>query len=129
MPHSGGEAVSAADPDRGRAVALADDIARRGRLRPPRGTAIRTRYEYPHPRPDLTTPPVGPTLAAAPQHQARGSGQVPRKGTKTARFLDLATERHGLSPSFPAPRSPPSAPTWPPGTARIRGRQAFRLGT
>ena len=33
--------------------------------------------------------------AAAPPRTGRGSGPVPRKATKTARFLDLVTERHG----------------------------------
>ncbi len=52
--------------------------------------------------------PVAPgRRAPAPSPQRAG---VPRP-TKTARFLDLATERHGPLASIPCPASPPSAPT------------------
>jgi hypothetical protein len=34
----------------------------------------------------------------------RGGGAVPRKATKTARFLDLVTERHGVLAAIPLNR-------------------------
>jgi hypothetical protein len=41
---------------------------------------------------------AGPAAAARP---GRGRGAVPRKATKTARFLDLVTERHGPLAAIP----------------------------
>ena len=54
----------------------------------------------------------------------------PRKATKTARFLAMATERHGPLASSRSTPSPGSAPTSPPqaglhpGTARAALRKA-----
>jgi hypothetical protein len=48
--------------------------------------------------------PVAPgrrTLSPAP---GQGEGTVPRKATKTARFLSLVTERHGPLASIPLDR-------------------------
>ena len=42
--------------------------------------------------------PVPPSATTRP---GRGRGTVPRKATKTARFLDMATERHGSLASIP----------------------------
>jgi len=47
--------------------------------------------------PRLAPPP-------APNRPGRGSGTVPTKATKTARFLDLATERYGPLASIPLSR-------------------------
>jgi len=52
--------------------------------------------------------PVAPGRRAAPPsapaRPGRGRGTVPRKATKTARFLSLATERHGPLASIPLDR-------------------------
>ena len=53
-------------------------------------------------RPRPPRPPPGP--GAAPARPGRGRGTVPRKATKTARFLDLVTERHGSLASIPLTR-------------------------
>jgi len=45
--------------------------------------------------------PAPPPAAARP---GRGRGRDPRKATKTARFLDLVTERHGSLASIPLTR-------------------------
>ena len=45
--------------------------------------------------------PAPPSAAARP---GRGGGTVPRKATKTARFLSLVTERHGPLASIPLDR-------------------------
>jgi hypothetical protein len=45
--------------------------------------------------------PVAPGRRARLAPPGRGSGTVPRKATKTARFLDLVTERHGPLASIP----------------------------
>jgi hypothetical protein len=45
--------------------------------------------------------PAPPSVPARP---GRGRGTVPRKATKTARFLALATERHGPLASIPLDR-------------------------
>ena len=58
-----------------------------------RGMPGRPRPPRPSPGPAARTEPAGP-----------GSGTVPRKATKTARFLDLATERHGPLASIPLSR-------------------------
>ncbi len=42
-----------------------------------------------------------PVPQAPPVRAGRGRGTVPRKATKTARFLDLVTERHGPLASIP----------------------------
>ena len=42
-----------------------------------------------------------PAPPSAPSQPGRGKGTVPRKATKTARFLDLVTERHGSLASIP----------------------------
>ena len=42
-----------------------------------------------------------PAPAPAPARPGRGRGRDPRKATKTARFLDLVTERHGSLASIP----------------------------
>ena len=69
--------------------------------------------------------------APPPARPGRGGGTVPRKATKTARFLDLVTERHGPLASIPldraSPRSRrPSPPrsTCNPGAARAALRKA-----
>jgi hypothetical protein len=54
----------------------------------------------------LTECPVAPGRRARPAPPVppgprRGRGPVPRKGTKTARFLHLVTERHGPLPQIP----------------------------
>ena len=51
--------------------------------------------------------PVAPGRRASPSAEARpglGGGAVPRKATKTARFLSLVTERHGPLASIPLDR-------------------------
>jgi hypothetical protein len=45
-----------------------------------------------------------PAPAPAPARPGRGRGRDPRKATKTARFLDLVTERHGSFASIPLTR-------------------------
>jgi hypothetical protein len=45
-----------------------------------------------------------PTRPSAPARPGRGRGTVPRKATKTARFLSLVTERHGPLASIPLDR-------------------------
>jgi hypothetical protein len=45
-----------------------------------------------------------PRPALAPVRPGRGRGRDPRKATKTARFLDLVTERHGPLASIPLTR-------------------------
>ena len=55
--------------------------------------------------------PAPPPTRARP---GRGRRRDPGKATKTARFLDLVTERHGPLASIPLDASPGSAPTWPP---------------
>jgi hypothetical protein len=55
--------------------------------------------------------PVAPGRRAAPSSAAarpgQGGGTVPRKATKTARFLFLVTERHGPLASIPLDRVAP----------------------
>ena len=50
--------------------------------------------------PGRRAPRPAPTAA----RPGRGRGTVPRKATKTARFLDLVTERHGSLASIPLHR-------------------------
>ena len=45
-----------------------------------------------------------PAPPPAPARPGRGRGTDPRKATKTARFLDLVTERHGSLASIPLDR-------------------------
>jgi len=45
-----------------------------------------------------------PAAAPAPARPGRGRGRDPRKATKTARFLDLVTERYGSLASIPLHR-------------------------
>jgi Protein of unknown function (DUF2637) len=45
-----------------------------------------------------------PVLPPAPDRPGRGRGTVPRKATKTARFLSLVTERHGPLAAIPLDR-------------------------
>ena len=45
-----------------------------------------------------------PALRPAPARPGQGEGTVPRKATKTARFLSLVTERHGPLASIPLDR-------------------------
>jgi hypothetical protein len=45
-----------------------------------------------------------PTRPLAPARPGRGEGTVPRKATKTARFLDSVTERHGPLAAIPLDR-------------------------
>ena len=45
-----------------------------------------------------------PAPPSAPARRGRGEGTVPRKATKTARFLSLVTERHGPLASIPLSR-------------------------
>ena len=78
--------------------------------------------------------PVAPGRRAAPPPAAarpgQGAGTVPRKATKTARFLCLVTERHGPLASIPLDRiAPISAALAPaadlnPGAARAALRKA-----
>ena len=77
--------------------------------------------------------PVAPGRRASPPATARpgpGGGTVPRKATKTARFLSLVAERHGPLASIPLDRvAPVSAALAPvvglnPGAARAALRKA-----
>ena len=64
-------------------------------------------------RPRPPRPPPGP--AACPARPGRGRRTDPGKATKTARFLDLVTERHGPLASIPlTPRRRDRARPWPP---------------
>ena len=45
-----------------------------------------------------------PAPPPAPARPGQGRGTVPRKATKTARFLSLVTERHGPLASIPLDR-------------------------
>ena len=45
-----------------------------------------------------------PSRPLTPARPGRGRGTVPRKATKTARFLSLVTERHGLLAAIPLDR-------------------------
>ena len=45
-----------------------------------------------------------PAPPSAPARLGQGEGTVPRKATKTARFLDLVTERHGPLAAIPLSR-------------------------
>ena len=71
--------------------------------------------------------PAPPPAAVRP---GPGGGTVPRKATKTARFLSLVTERHGPLASIPLDRiAPVSAKLAPlvglnPGAARTALRKA-----
>ena len=73
--------------------------------------------------------PAPPSAAARP---GRGGGTVPRKATKTGRFLSLVAERHGPLASIPLDRvAPVSAALAPaadlnPGAARAALRKAVR---
>jgi hypothetical protein len=76
--------------------------------------------------------PVAPgRRAPRPAAPGRGGGTVPRKATKTARFLDLAAERHGPLASIPLSRvAAISAALAPqvalnPGAARAALRKAI----
>jgi Protein of unknown function (DUF2637) len=76
--------------------------------------------------------PVAPgRRAPRPAPPGRGGGTVPRKATKTARFLDLAAERHGPLASIPLSRvaaiSTALAPqvALNPGAARAALRKAI----
>jgi hypothetical protein len=77
--------------------------------------------------------PVAPGRLASPSAGARpgpGGGTVPRKATKTGRFLSLVAERHGPLASIPLDRvAPVSAALAPvvglnPGAARAALRKA-----
>src|SRR6185437_3734104 len=74
--------------------------------------------------------PVAPGRRAPTPAPGQGSGQVPRKATKTARFLDLVTERHGPLAQLPLHRvTAISADLAPhadlnPGSARAALRKA-----
>ena len=77
--------------------------------------------------------PVAPGRRASPPAEARpgpGGGTVPRKATKTGRFLSLVTERHGPLASIPLDRvAQVSAALAPavglnPGAARAALRKA-----
>jgi hypothetical protein len=80
--------------------------------------------------------PVAPGRRACPAppparpRPGQGSGTVPRKATKTARLLDLATERHGPLASIPLESTAPIASALAPlaglhpGTARTALRKA-----
>jgi hypothetical protein len=71
-----------------------------------------------------------PALPPDPDRPGRGRGRVPRKATKTARFLSLVTERHGPLASIPLDRvaaiSAAQAPAvgLNPGAARAALRKA-----
>ena len=71
-----------------------------------------------------------PDPPSAPARPGRGGRTVPRKATKTARFLSLVTERHGPLASIPLDRiAPVSAGLAPvvglnPGAARAALRKA-----
>ena len=45
-----------------------------------------------------------PAPPPAPDRPGQGEGTVPRKATKTARFLSLVTERHGPLAAIPLDR-------------------------
>ena len=79
--------------------------------------------------------PVAPGRRARPappppSRPGRGRGTVPRKATKTARFLDLVTERHGSLASIPLDATAPIASALAPqaglhpGAARTALRKA-----
>ena len=79
--------------------------------------------------------PVAPGRRArpappAPAWPGRGKGTVPGKATKTARFLDLVTERHGSLASIPLDATAPIASALAPqaglhpGAARTALRKA-----
>ncbi len=79
--------------------------------------------------------PVAPGRRARPappglSRPRRGRGMVPRKVTKTARFLDLVTERHGPLASIPLESTAPIASALAPqagldpGAARTALRKA-----
>ena len=51
--------------------------------------------------PGRPRPPRPPRTFPSPVPPGRGRRTVPRKATKTARFLDIATERHGSLASIP----------------------------
>ena len=74
--------------------------------------------------------PPRPPGPAAPSRPGRGRGTVPRKATKTARFLDLVTERHGSLASIPLDATAPIASALAPqaglhpGAARTALRKA-----
>jgi hypothetical protein len=71
-----------------------------------------------------------PRPAPAAARPGRGRGTVPGKATKTARFLDLVTERHGSLASIPLERVAPIASALAPlaglhpGAARAALRKA-----
>ena len=71
-----------------------------------------------------------PAPPPAPPRPGRGRRTVPRKATKTARFLDLVTERHGPLASIPLESTAPIAAALAPlaglhpGTARTALRKA-----
>jgi hypothetical protein len=71
-----------------------------------------------------------PAVPPVPARPGRGTGTVPRKATKTARFLSLVTERHGPLAAIPLDRvAPISAALAPaadlnPGAARAALRKA-----
>ena len=71
-----------------------------------------------------------PAPPPAPSRPGRGRGTVPRKATKTARFLDLVTERHGSLASIPLDSTAPIAAALAPlaglhpGAARTALRNA-----
>ena len=71
--------------------------------------------------------PAPPSAAAQP---GQGGGTVPRKATKTARFLSLVTERHGPLASIPLDRVAPISAALAllvdlnPGAARAALRKA-----
>src|SRR5690348_15692663 len=74
--------------------------------------------------------PIAPGRRAPAPAPGQGSGQVPRKATKTARFLDLVNERHGPLAQLPLHRvAAISAELAPaaglhPGSARAALRRA-----
>jgi hypothetical protein len=71
-----------------------------------------------------------PAPRSAPSRPGRGRGTVPGKATKTARFLDLVTERHGSLASIPLDATAPIASALAPlaglhpGAARTALRKA-----
>ena len=74
--------------------------------------------------------PPGPAAGAVPAGPGRRT--VPRKATKTARFLDLVTERHGPLASIPLDATAPIASALAPlaglhpGAARTALRKAVQ---
>ena len=54
--------------------------------------------------PGRPRPPRRPAPPSAAARPGQGEGTVPRKATKTARFLSLVTERHGPLASIPLDR-------------------------